>query len=679
MARPAPHEKRPLIAEALRARGRAAGHRLRGHARGRGGDRRAAHARSSARRRWPTTPGSTRERRADAQRRFLGRRGAGDRGHQRVRHGRGQAERAHGGARQRARPRSRPTTRRPAARAATALPARALLLAENRDKALHVHFIKREEVDADLPAALADRLAARRPTARAATRSTPRELARALGGGADRLRALLGHLARAGVIVAVARRRPTAWPAALSGAASTAAPRRCCRASIDEGASARWRQYREIWAYVEGDALPAPRDPAPLRRPRRARSAAGAPAATRATPALVPEPPPPAPEAIEDLDDAIVSVARGGAARGGPHHLRGDPARRAHEEDRAQLLRRPARLRHLVEHAPRRHPRARRRADRGGLARRPRGGPYPVLQVPRRRPRCRLSGLPRRRPRLGRGHEPPGDPRHGPRPRTGSRWCAWRPAARTRAGSSAPRRPASRPAVFADGRLRRPRGARRRAGRLARRARRGPGGARRLHGAALGAPFIRRFEGRIVNVHPSLLPGVPGRRAIEQALEYGVRVTGVTVHFVDEGVDSGPDHPAGGLRASVSSRHRGGRGEGPRDRAPAAAAGGAADRGGRRAHRPRRPAAWCGSKMAEAAERTPSAEVGAARRGAGSAARCSRVSDKRGLVDFARGLAELGVEIVSTGGTARELGERGHRRRARSRTTRASRRSSTGA
>jgi len=56
----------------------------------------------------------------------------------------------------------------------------------------------------------------------------------------------------------------------------------------------------------------------------------------------------------------------------------------------------------------------------------------------------------------------------------------------------------------------------------------------------LGAPFIRRFEGRVVNVHPSLLPAFPGVCAIEQALDYGARVTGVTVHFVDEGVDSGP-------------------------------------------------------------------------------------------------------------------------------------------
>jgi phosphoribosylglycinamide formyltransferase-1 len=52
--------------------------------------------------------------------------------------------------------------------------------------------------------------------------------------------------------------------------------------------------------------------------------------------------------------------------------------------------------------------------------------------------------------------------------------------------------------------------------------------------------FIRRFAGHIINVHPALLPAFPGVRAIEQALEYGVKVGGVTVHFVDAGVDTGP-------------------------------------------------------------------------------------------------------------------------------------------
>jgi phosphoribosylglycinamide formyltransferase-1 len=55
----------------------------------------------------------------------------------------------------------------------------------------------------------------------------------------------------------------------------------------------------------------------------------------------------------------------------------------------------------------------------------------------------------------------------------------------------------------------------------------------------LGQAFIRRFHGRIINVHPSLLPAFAGLRAIEQAVEHGVKVTGVTVHFVDEGVDTG--------------------------------------------------------------------------------------------------------------------------------------------
>jgi phosphoribosylglycinamide formyltransferase-1 len=58
--------------------------------------------------------------------------------------------------------------------------------------------------------------------------------------------------------------------------------------------------------------------------------------------------------------------------------------------------------------------------------------------------------------------------------------------------------------------------------------------------ALLDAAFIGRFRDRIVNVHPALLPAFPGVRAIEQAVDYGVRVFGVTVHLVDEGVDTGP-------------------------------------------------------------------------------------------------------------------------------------------
>jgi phosphoribosylglycinamide formyltransferase-1 len=56
----------------------------------------------------------------------------------------------------------------------------------------------------------------------------------------------------------------------------------------------------------------------------------------------------------------------------------------------------------------------------------------------------------------------------------------------------------------------------------------------------LKSPMLQAFAGRIINIHPSLLPAFPGLRAWEQALNRGVRVTGCTVHFVDDGVDSGP-------------------------------------------------------------------------------------------------------------------------------------------
>ena len=77
----------------------------------------------------------------------------------------------------------------------------------------------------------------------------------------------------------------------------------------------------------------------------------------------------------------------------------------------------------------------------------------------------------------------------------------------------------------------------------------------------LSPDFVSRFRGRAVNVHPALLPSFPGLDAIGQALEHGVRVTGVTVHFVDEGVDSGPivlqravEVPEDGDRAELEER-----------------------------------------------------------------------------------------------------------------------------
>jgi len=52
--------------------------------------------------------------------------------------------------------------------------------------------------------------------------------------------------------------------------------------------------------------------------------------------------------------------------------------------------------------------------------------------------------------------------------------------------------------------------------------------------------FVQRWRHRVMNIHPSLLPAFPGKEAQRQAVEYGVRISGCTVHFVDEGMDSGP-------------------------------------------------------------------------------------------------------------------------------------------
>ena len=213
------------------------------------------------------------------------------------------------------------------------LPARALLLAENRDKALHVHFIKRDEVEEGLPGWLADRLAAAADGDGRYVLDAP-ALARDLGGDGDRLRSLVGHLTRAGVITPA----PSA-PDRVAGTVRGRFDRRAaalCRASIEEGARGRWRQYREIWAYVEQDACrrqailrhfgdaTGPGSPAPISSlaatgtpaPMAGGAATGSPAAgccDICDPALRLTAPPPDPSEIGDLDDAIVSVA--GAAR----------------------------------------------------------------------------------------------------------------------------------------------------------------------------------------------------------------------------------------------------------------------------------------------------------------------------------------------------------------------------
>jgi phosphoribosylglycinamide formyltransferase 1 len=56
----------------------------------------------------------------------------------------------------------------------------------------------------------------------------------------------------------------------------------------------------------------------------------------------------------------------------------------------------------------------------------------------------------------------------------------------------------------------------------------------------IGDTLLKAYGGRIINLHPSLLPAFPGKDAIGQALRAGVKITGITIHFVDEGLDSGP-------------------------------------------------------------------------------------------------------------------------------------------
>ena len=132
----------------------------------------------------------------------------------------------------------------------------------------------------------------------------------------------------------------------------------------------------------------------------------------------------------------------------------------------------------------------------------------------------------------------------------------------------------------------------------------------------LTKPFLDRFPGRIVNVHPSLLPEFPGAHAVDDALAAGVAETGVTVHLVDEGLDTGPV-----LRQEALPVE-------PRDTL---------------------------LERLHAVEHRLLPEVV---RGPVPRALIS-VHDKHGVAEFAQGLAELGWELVSSGGTAAHLEERG--------------------
>jgi phosphoribosylaminoimidazolecarboxamide formyltransferase/IMP cyclohydrolase len=189
----------------------------------------------------------------------------------------------------------------------------------------------------------------------------------------------------------------------------------------------------------------------------------------------------------------------------------------------------------------------------------------------------------------------------------------------------------------------------------------------------LTTDFLARFEGRVINVHPALLPAFPGLAAVQQALDYGVKVFGVTVHFVDDGVDTGavilqraielPD--ATDADAVLERLH-------PIEHELLPEAVRLIARGAVRLHpeHPRRVIVDRGSdaihrdsesadlgRVADAMQQdTESAPLPPVAPGEVQIARALlSVSDKTGIVEFARGLADLGVEIISTGGTAREL------------------------
>jgi phosphoribosylaminoimidazolecarboxamide formyltransferase / IMP cyclohydrolase len=179
----------------------------------------------------------------------------------------------------------------------------------------------------------------------------------------------------------------------------------------------------------------------------------------------------------------------------------------------------------------------------------------------------------------------------------------------------------------------------------------------------LDEQFLSRFPGAVINIHPALLPAFPGLEAVAQALAYGVKVFGVTVHFVDEGVDTGPVI----LQRAVSLPHAREVAEVMRALRPLehellveAVALIAAGRVAVDPANARR--VLIGGRVAGTMEPGTKATstLQAAEPGEVQVARALvSVSDKTGIVEFVQGLVELGIEIVSTGGTARTLAEAG--------------------
>ena len=177
----------------------------------------------------------------------------------------------------------------------------------------------------------------------------------------------------------------------------------------------------------------------------------------------------------------------------------------------------------------------------------------------------------------------------------------------------------------------------------------------------VSAAFLAAFPLRVINVHPALLPAFPGIRAVEQALDYGVKVFGVTVHFVDEGIDSGPiilqqavELPEAVDAAEVREALR------PIEHELLTGAVRLIASGTVRPDQPIRGAYWSEDALMSAPGIVRDSMEAMVQPGEVRVQRALlSVSDKTGIVEFARGLASLGVELLSTGGTATALREGG--------------------
>ena len=157
----------------------------------------------------------------------------------------------------------------------------------------------------------------------------------------------------------------------------------------------------------------------------------------------------------------------------------------------------------------------------------------------------------------------------------------------------------------------------------------------------IGEETVRHFEGKIINTHPALLPAFPGAHAVEDALNYGVCVTGSTVHVVDSGVDTGRSSPSKRWRCVTKTLLK---------LCMRTSKSGARARG--------RVAPYCtprtdnrGTKGQDLVAMTEDKK--AIRRALIS------VYDKTGLEELAKGLHDAGVSIVSTGSTAKKIADAG--------------------